>query len=61
MGLDWSVELNTVLRQALTDNGMPFRVTGKNQLSAEARRQAEAHEGATFSSVDDLMRNLQNV
>lgn len=60
MGLDLSTALNMFLRQSLTDNGMPFRATRENPLSAEARRQAEAHEGTRFSSVDELMKDLMD-
>lgn len=58
MGLDLSTALNMFLRQSLTDNGMPFRATRESQLNVEARRQADAREGAAFSSVDDLMKDL---
>ena len=58
MGLDLSTALNMFLRQSLTDNGMPFRATRENPLNMEARRQADAREGAAFSSVDDLMKDL---
>ncbi|KAA8817936.1 type II toxin-antitoxin system antitoxin, RelB/DinJ family [Bifidobacterium rousetti] len=60
MGLDLSTALNMFLRQSLTDNGMPFRATRENPLNMEARRQADAREGAAFSSVDDLMKDLMD-
>lgn len=58
MGLDLSTALNMFLRQSLTDNGMPFRATRESPANIEARRQAEAHEGKTFGSVDALMEDL---
>ncbi|OZG59595.1 XRE family transcriptional regulator [Bifidobacterium myosotis] len=60
MGLDLSTALNMFLRQSLTDNGMPFRATRENPLNVEARRQADAREGAAFPSVDNLMKNLMD-
>ncbi|KAB5607482.1 type II toxin-antitoxin system RelB/DinJ family antitoxin [Bifidobacterium jacchi] len=60
MGLDLSTALNMFLRQSLTDNGMPFRATRESQLNVEARRQADTREGAAFSSVDDLMKDLMD-
>lgn len=60
MGLDLSTALNMFLRQSLTDNGMPFRATRENPLNAEARRQADHHEGRAFVSVDDLMKDLMD-
>ncbi|KFI97435.1 type II toxin-antitoxin system RelB/DinJ family antitoxin [Bifidobacterium stellenboschense] len=60
MGLDLSTALNMFLRQSITDNGMPFRATRENPVNAEARRQADAREGATFDSVDALMKDLMD-
>ena len=60
MGLDLSTALNMFLRQSLTDNGMPFRATRENPLNMEARRQADDREGATFQTVDDLMKDLMD-
>ncbi|MBW3087919.1 type II toxin-antitoxin system RelB/DinJ family antitoxin [Bifidobacterium sp. 82T24] len=60
MGLDLSTALNMFLRQSLVDDGMPFRATRENPLNMEARRQTDAHEGATFSSADDLMKDLMD-
>lgn len=60
MGLDLSTALNMFLRQSLIDNGMPFRATREHSLNVEARRQANAHEGVAFSSVDDLMKDLMD-
>ncbi|MBW3090086.1 type II toxin-antitoxin system RelB/DinJ family antitoxin [Bifidobacterium miconisargentati] len=60
MGLDLSTALNMFLRQSLTDNGMPFRATRENPLNVEARRQADAREGASFSSANDLMKDLMD-
>lgn len=60
MGLDLSTALNMFLRQSLTDNGMPFRATRENPANAEARRQADVRQGASFSSVNDLMKDLMD-
>ena len=60
MGLDLSTALNMFLRQSLTDNGMPFRVTRENPLNMEARRQVDAREGSAFPDVDALMKDLMD-
>ncbi|KAB8290582.1 type II toxin-antitoxin system RelB/DinJ family antitoxin [Bifidobacterium avesanii] len=58
MGLDLSTALNMFLRQSVVDNGMPFRATRENPANILARAQADAHEGESFGSVDDLMKDL---
>ncbi|WEV41928.1 type II toxin-antitoxin system RelB/DinJ family antitoxin [Bifidobacterium sp. ESL0682] len=60
MGMDLSTAINIFLRQSITDNAMPFRVTRDKPENIAARRQAERHEGKTFQSVDDLMEDLSH-
>ena len=37
---------------------MPFKITRDNPSSIEARRQAETHDGESFTSTDALMKDL---
>ncbi|WEV58936.1 type II toxin-antitoxin system RelB/DinJ family antitoxin [Bifidobacterium sp. ESL0728] len=60
MGMDLSTAINIFLRQSITDNAMPFRVTRDKPENIAARGQAEHHEGKTFQSVDDLMEDLNH-
>ena len=46
MGMDLSTAINIFLRQSIRENGMPFKITRENPINAEARRQAENHEGS---------------
>ena len=60
MGLDLSTALNMVLRQSLTDNGMPFRATRENSLNMEVRPHADDLEGSALPDVDTLMKDLMD-
>ncbi|MDD6461618.1 MAG: type II toxin-antitoxin system RelB/DinJ family antitoxin [Bifidobacteriaceae bacterium] len=59
MGLDLSTAINIFLRQSITDNGMPFVISRESNANIEARREADNHQGKTFSTVNDLMDDLQ--
>lgn len=37
---------------------MPFKITREPAESIEARRQVDAYEGRSFTSSEDLMKNL---
>jgi len=58
MGMDLSTAINIFLRQSIRENGMPFKITRENPINAEARRQAENHDGESFTSTDALMKDL---
>ena len=58
MGMDLSTAINIFLRQSIRENGMPFKITRDNPSSIEARRQAETHDGESFTSTDALMKDL---
>lgn len=58
MGMDLSTALNVFLRQSLVEGGIPFKITQDRAENIEARRQADEHDGKTFSSTDNLMRDL---
>lgn len=58
MGLDLSTAINMFLRQSVNDQAMPFRPTADHPDNIEARRQADAGEGKRYTSVADLMTDL---
>ncbi|NMM95995.1 XRE family transcriptional regulator [Bifidobacterium sp. DSM 109960] len=58
MGMDLSTAINIFLRQSIRENGMPFKITRENPINVEARRQAENHDGESFTSTDALMKDL---
>ncbi|PLS26659.1 XRE family transcriptional regulator [Bifidobacterium anseris] len=60
MGMDLSTAINVFLRQSIRDNGMPFKITREPAESIAARRQADAHEGRSFTSSEDLMKDLMH-
>ena len=58
MGFDISTAVNIFLRQSVHDQALPFRPSIENPDNMEARRQADAGEGRRYSSVSDLMADL---
>lgn len=56
--MNLSTAINIFLRQSIRENGMPFKITRDNPASIEARRQAENHDGESFTGTDALMRDL---
>ncbi|MDD5799277.1 MAG: type II toxin-antitoxin system RelB/DinJ family antitoxin [Coriobacteriales bacterium] len=58
MGFDISTAVNIFLRQSVHDQALPFRPSAENPDSIEARRQADAGEGKRYTSVTDLMADL---
>ena len=58
MGFDISTAVNIFLRQSVHDQALPFRPSIENPDNIEARRQADAGEGRRYSSVSDLMADL---
>lgn len=58
MGMDLSTAINIFLRQSIRENGMPFKITRENPINVEARRQAENHDGESFTNTDALMKDL---
>ena len=59
LGLDMSTAINMFLRQAITDNGIPFTPNRESSESIRARHEAVNRIGATFNSVDALMADLR--
>ena len=57
MGMDLSTAINIFLRQSIRENGTPFKSTRDNPASIAARRQAETHDGESFTSTDALMKD----
>lgn len=60
LGLDMSTAINMFLRQAVTDNGLPFTPHRESRESVIAREEAEARIGESFNSVDELMADLND-
>lgn len=60
MGMDISTAVNIFLRQALTDNGMPFVIRRENPESVRARYEAEHGMTKHFASVSALMEDLND-
>ncbi len=58
LGMDLSTAINVFLKQAIRENGIPFKVSQESPASIQARQQADSREGKSFSSVDDLMKDL---
>lgn len=60
LGLDMSTAINMFLKQSIASNGIPFTPHRENISSLRARAEVEAREGKGFSSVRDLMEDLQD-
>lgn len=60
MGMDISTAVNIFLRQAITDNGMPFVIHRENPDSVRARYEAEHGMTKRFASVAALMEDLDD-
>lgn len=54
LGLDMTTVLNMFLKQMVRDQALPFTPSIDSAMNTEARRQALAHEGRSFSSVNEL-------
>ena len=62
VGLDMSTAVNMFLKQVIRNNGLPFMVTANipNGTTLEAIKEADNGNMATFSSIDDLMEDLND-
>ena len=62
VGLDMSTAINVYLKQVIRSNGIPFLITTDtpNTVTLNAIKEAEAGEMASFSSIDDLMEDLND-
>ena len=62
VGLDMSTAINVFLKQVIRSNGIPFPVSAEipNKTTLKAIKEAERGETASFSSIEDLMKDLND-
>ncbi|MCR4798007.1 MAG: type II toxin-antitoxin system RelB/DinJ family antitoxin [Lachnospiraceae bacterium] len=62
VGMDMSTAINVFLKQVIRSNGIPFPVSAKipNEVTLKAIRDAEKGEMASFSSIAELMEDLND-
>ncbi|MCR4738937.1 MAG: type II toxin-antitoxin system RelB/DinJ family antitoxin [Lachnospiraceae bacterium] len=62
VGMDMSTAINVFLKQVIRSNGIPFPVSADvpNATTLEAIRDAEKGKMASFSSIDELMEDLND-
>lgn len=62
VGMDMSTAINVYLKQVIRSNGIPFPVSADvpNAVTLKAIEDAEKGKMATFSSIDELMEDLND-
>lgn len=62
VGMDMSTAINIYLKQVIRSNGIPFPVSAEipNDITIKAIKAAEEGQMASFSSIDDLMEDLND-
>ena len=62
VGMDMSTAINIYLKQVIRSNGIPFIVSTNipNAVTINAIKEAEKGEMKSFSSIDELMENLND-
>ena len=62
VGMDMSTAINIYLKQVIRSNGIPFPVSAEipNDITIKAIKAAEDGQMASFSSIDDLMEDLND-
>ncbi len=62
VGMDMSTAINIYLKQVIRVNGIPFPVSAEvpNDKTLKAIRDAEKGKMVSFSSIDDLMEDLND-
>ena len=62
IGLDMSSAINVYLKQVIRSNGIPFSVSADvpNETTIRAIREAEKGKMKSFSSIDELMEDLND-
>ncbi len=62
VGIDMSTAVNIFLRQVIRNNGLPFMVTADvpNKETVKAIQAANDNEMASFSSIEELMEDLND-
>ncbi len=62
VGMDMSTAINVFLKQVIRSNGIPFPVSADvpNKTTKKAIKAAEKGQMASFSSIDELMEDLND-
>lgn len=62
VGMDMSTAINVYLKQVIRSKGIPFNVSAEipNEVTLQAIKDAENGEMASFSSIDELMEDLDD-
>lgn len=62
VGMDMSTAINIYLKQVIRSNGIPFPISADipNAVKLNAIKEAEKGEMASFSSIDELMEDLND-
>ncbi len=62
VGLDMSTAINVFLKQVIRSNGIPFPISADipNKVTLHAIKETEKGEMASFSSIDELMEDLND-
>ena len=62
VGMDMSTAINIYLKQVIRSNGIPFVISADepNELTLRAIKEAEKGKMASFSSIDELMEDLDD-
>jgi len=62
VGMDMSTAINIYLKQVIRSNGIPFPISADipNAVTLNAIKEAEKGEMASFSSIDELMEDLND-
>ena len=62
VGMDMSTAITIYLKQVVRTNGIPFPISAEipNALTLKAIQEAEKGKMASFSSIDELMEDLND-
>ena len=62
IGMDMSTAINVYLKQVIRSNGIPFPISADvpNAVTLKAIKDAEKGKMATFSSIDELIEDLND-
>ena len=62
IGMDMSTAIIVYLKQVIRNNGIPFALSAEipNETTLKAIKEAEAGGMASFSSIDELMEDLND-
>ena len=62
VGMDMSTAINIYLKQVIRSNGIPFQLSAEipNEVTMRAIMAAEKGDMASFSSIDELMEDLND-